>query len=163
MIRRVAAAVAIVAVCGACSILGEPSAAPLPAASLADEGEATSVFDLDVGQCYNTPTETDVTEVNVVDCDDPHQFEIYALPRHPAGPDEDYPGDEEIGAFADGECLGAAFEDYVASRTSRQSSLPSPSSRAHRRGTSVIASSSVRPSSRARNWRAQLPVLNASV
>jgi putative regulator of septum formation len=122
MVRRVTAAVALLLVLGACSTAddasdasdeSDESDAPLPAASVADEGEATSVFDLDVGQCYNTPTETDVTEVNVVDCDDPHQYEIYALPRHPAGPDEDFPGEEEIGAFSDEACLGAAFEDYV--------------------------------------------------
>jgi hypothetical protein len=75
--------------------------------------EATSVFDLQVGQCYNTPTETDVDEVNVVDCAEPHQYEIYALPRHPAGPDDEYPGDDVINEFGDDECLGDTFEQYV--------------------------------------------------
>ena len=51
--------------------------------------------------------------MNVVDCADPHQYEIYALPTHPAGPDEEYPGDREIGEFGDDECLGETFEDYV--------------------------------------------------
>jgi hypothetical protein len=112
-IRRATIVVALFLVCGACSNGDDLSDAPLPAASIADEGEATSVFDLDIGQCYNTPAATDVDEVNVVDCAEPHQYEIYALPQHPAGPDEDYPGDEEISAFADEECLGDTFEDYV--------------------------------------------------
>jgi Septum formation len=113
MTRRSTVAVALVFVCGACSNGDDLSDGPLPAASLADEGEATSVFDLDIGQCYNTPAETDVDEVNTVECDEPHQYEIYALPQHPAGPDEDYPGDEEISDFADDECLGDTFERYV--------------------------------------------------
>ena len=113
MIRLATIAMVVMVVCGACSNGDDASDAPEPAASRAEEGEATSVFDLQVGQCYNTPTETDVDDVNVVDCAEPHQYEIYALPRHPAGLDEEYPGDDEIGEFGDEECLGDTFEDYV--------------------------------------------------
>jgi hypothetical protein len=113
VIRRAALSALLRILAGGCSNGDSLSDAQLPAASLADEGAATSVFDLEVGQCYNTPAETDVEDVNVVDCGEPHQYEVYALPRHPAGSDEAYPGDDEISDFADEECLGDTFEDYV--------------------------------------------------
>jgi hypothetical protein len=113
MTRLLAALFVALLGCTACGTGDDSPDAPAPAASLADEGEAASVFDLGVGQCYNLPEETNVEEVNVVDCAEPHQYEVYAVIQHPAGPDEEYPGDEAISDFADEECLGSTFEDYV--------------------------------------------------
>lgn len=111
-IMRVAGIV-VLALLTACSANDGGQDDPLPAASLADEGESVSVFDVGEGQCYNSPDTANVDEVNIVDCAEPHQYEVYALVEHPAGPDEEYPGDEAISAFSDDECLGDTFSDYV--------------------------------------------------
>ena len=71
-----------------------------------------SVFDLEIGQCINVPTSGEVSTAEVVECSEPHDAEVFALPQHPAGADEPFPGTTEIGEFADTECL-AAFEPYV--------------------------------------------------
>jgi hypothetical protein len=81
------------------------------AASLAP-GEMTSVFDLENGQCFNGADEDIVDEVEVVDCDAPHDYEIYHVVDHSAGPSDSWIGDEEMEAFVDDECKGA-FEPFV--------------------------------------------------
>lgn len=129
MTWRIGAVLAAALICAACAGGDEPeseaasgSAAPTstpveetaePTASAADGGTATSVFDLEVGDCYDLASETEVEEVDVVDCAEPHTYEVYAVALHPAGPGEEYPGDDEISSFADDECLGDAFYDYV--------------------------------------------------
>lgn len=82
-----------------------------PAASgEAGEGEETSVFDLAVGDCFTGSVEAE--SVEVFDCEDPHVFEVYAVFDYEAGPDEAYPGDEEIGSVADDRCVDE-FEPYI--------------------------------------------------
>lgn len=125
---RIGAALAITLLCVACSGGDDPTDAESesaePTASAADEtaeatesegdgGTTTSVFDLEVGDCYDGATEANVETVDVVDCDTPHEYEVYALVQHEAGPGEEYPGDEAISDFADDACLGSSFEDYV--------------------------------------------------
>ena len=42
--------------------------------------------------------------MTVVECAVSHEYEVFALFDHPAGPDEAYPGDEAIVQYADDEC-----------------------------------------------------------
>jgi hypothetical protein len=76
-------------------------------------GEDVSVFDLEVGDCFSGGENGEVSEVSVVDCDDEHAYEVFALVDHEAGPDDAYPGDEELEEFADDQCTGDEFESYV--------------------------------------------------
>ncbi|MGH2444536.1 MAG: septum formation family protein [Candidatus Limnocylindria bacterium] len=76
------------------------------------EGEATSVFELEIGDCFDTEQEDVVEEVDQVDCAAPHEYELYATIDHPGGNDDAYPGDAELATFAEQECIGA-FEGFV--------------------------------------------------
>ena len=70
----------------------------------------TGVFTLSVGDCLNDATETgDVSTVPVVDCDTPHDSEIYASVMMD---DAEYPGEEATIAAADEACR-AEFERFV--------------------------------------------------
>jgi hypothetical protein len=108
----------------ACSGAGSPE---LSSAESADEsvvaaasqaagsdpaGEMVSAFDLEVGDCFDTPDPTLVEEVERIDCASPHTYEIYAAVLHPGGNDDPYPGDEPLATFAEDECI-AAFEPFV--------------------------------------------------
>ena len=79
------------------------------------EGE-TSVFDLEVGTCFNVADDdaSSFETVPAVPCDEAHEYEVFALVEHEAGADEEYPGDDEIDEFAFEECEGE-FEGYVGS------------------------------------------------
>jgi hypothetical protein len=85
-----------------------------------DEAEATSVFQLDLGQCF-TPVDAaeapeEVTEIDVVPCTEPHTREVYAVvdyrPREPVADPDAFPGGEALTAFADGACA-AEYRSYV--------------------------------------------------
>ena len=89
----------------------EPSADASPSASESNEGEETSVFELEVGDCFSAENDA-VESVLVVDCEQPHTYEAFFLFDHQAGPDEEYPGDQEILEFADSECR-PPFEEFV--------------------------------------------------
>jgi hypothetical protein len=80
---------------------------PTPAVS----GEETSVFDLEVGDCFSVDSDQFDT-VLVVDCEHPHEYEAFHVFDHEAGPDEPYPGDDPLFDFADTECQ-PPFEEYV--------------------------------------------------
>lgn len=71
-------------------------------------------FALDVGDCVRTPeggaTGADgLAEVTIVDCDEPHELEVFHV--FELGPDE-VEGDELVEAVRDA-CLGDAFTEYV--------------------------------------------------
>lgn len=76
-----------------------------------DEGVETSVFDLEVGFCFSTDSDQ-LETVIVVDCEQPHEHEVFALVNHPAGDAEEYPGDDAVVEYADTECR-SPFEEYV--------------------------------------------------
>ena len=59
-----------------------------------------SVFDLEIGQCINVPTSGEVSTAEVVECSEPHDAEVFALPQHPPAPTSPFPGTTEIGQFA---------------------------------------------------------------
>ena len=73
-----------------------------------------NVFSLEVGDCYNGPlTNTEelieVTDVEVVSCDDPHANEVYAVFELP---DSSWKGDEYVFEQASLGCM-ARFEAFV--------------------------------------------------
>lgn len=58
-------------------------------------GGPGNVFSLDVGDCFDDPTpeSSEVTDVEVVGCDSPHDNEVYATFDLP---DTDFPGADEV-------------------------------------------------------------------
>lgn len=84
---------------------------PASASAPATDGEETSVFDLEVGDCFSEVGDA-AESVVVTDCADSHLYEVFALLDHPGGDSEAYPGSEEIGDFGDTECR-EPFTAYV--------------------------------------------------
>ena len=77
-----------------------------------DAGTSTSVFDLEVGDCFDTDDVSSVDEVTVVGCDATHVYEVFEIADYDAGPDEAFPGEDELGDTAEDVCR-PGFEDYV--------------------------------------------------
>ena len=76
-------------------------------------GDPVAVDRIDVGTCFNDAGDRgayDYTELAVVDCEDPHDNEVYHLFDATGG--ATYPGDEQIASVTRDGCL-AAFEPYV--------------------------------------------------
>jgi hypothetical protein len=74
------------------------------------DNSAADVFDIEVGDCLNDAAAAEeVSTLPLVTCDQPHDTEVVASVTMDDG---DYPGEDAIVEFADGECI-AAFEDYV--------------------------------------------------
>ena len=70
----------------------------------------TIVFDITAGDCLNDASQMgDVSTVPVVDCDKPHDSEVYAVIVMTDG---EYPGDETVVQQADDGCR-AEFEKFV--------------------------------------------------
>ena len=68
------------------------------------------VFSLEVGQCLHDPGErTGVEEVELIACDQPHDFEVFALVDLP---EDTYPGDDEVADRSQDACRGR-FAAYV--------------------------------------------------
>jgi Septum formation len=73
-------------------------------------GGGKSVFDLEIGDCFDDPTESgEVSEVPIVDCAQPHDNEVYDAFDYDG---DTFPGDDEMSATADQECQ-ASFEEFV--------------------------------------------------
>ena len=71
-----------------------------------------SAFDLEVGQCYDSPTEeTEVSTVTSKSCDEPHDQEVFAVFDYPESGDE-FPGDEALQDLALERCE-TEFEAFV--------------------------------------------------
>ena len=83
-----------------------------------NDGRTVSALSVKPGDCVVAPTAitTEVKDLTVVPCSQPHQQEVYALAPYPlpAGTEKTaaYPGEAVLKAFADGACLGA-FTAYV--------------------------------------------------
>jgi hypothetical protein len=96
------------------------TAGDTPATTLADtpatsstlaEADDTSVFSLELGQCFNDEVAPgEIQEVPIVPCAQPHDNEVYAV-FDMAG-DGAYPGDAVVQQAATDGCL-AAFEPFV--------------------------------------------------
>ena len=74
-------------------------------------GGQGNVFSLEVGDCFDDPTDIgeQVSDVTIVDCDSRHDNEVYAS-FDIAG--AEYPGPEEVFELARVGCV-ERFEDYV--------------------------------------------------
>ncbi|MFQ5966469.1 MAG: septum formation family protein [Acidimicrobiia bacterium] len=72
----------------------------------------TSVFSLEVGQCFNDPdlTATEISSVETVDCAEAHDNEIFSSILYLGG--GDYPGEGAMAAYAAENCL-PEFEAFV--------------------------------------------------
>ena len=71
----------------------------------------TSVLDLEVGQCISSSAaEDEVSSLPVVECSEPHNGEIFALPQLPDG---EFPGDEAVRDSGETLCTGPEFQTYV--------------------------------------------------
>lgn len=82
------------------------AACALLVVACASEG---NVFSLEVGQCFDEPTGDEVQNVEIVDCDEGFDAEVYALFDLPEG---DFPGADEAASGAFDGCL-SRFESYV--------------------------------------------------
>ena len=76
-----------------------------------DDDDTVGVQELRAGQCIDVPDEDVVFEVPELDCDEPHDAEVF-LVRTLDG--TSYPGDEAVQARATEVCSGDAFEEYFA-------------------------------------------------
>ena len=103
------------ALCGSRSLMGPVGRALLVAGlTFLIAGCGDSVFDLGVGDCLNEPSESEVSRVDKVPCDEPHDYEVLALVNHPAGRDEPFPLDLMLFSGDTGfEACLPHFEPYV--------------------------------------------------
>jgi hypothetical protein len=86
------------------------------AASLENDDLVTPVVlsQLDVGDCFDDSEPMSsgrAGEITIVDCDEPHDNEVFAIGRLTGG--DDYPGEDDINAQASRKCSDEAFEAYV--------------------------------------------------
>ncbi|MBR8744448.1 septum formation family protein [Nocardiopsis sp. MG754419] len=77
---------------------------------------AGNVMDLEVGDCF-TESEmnsalsgTEITDVPVVECTEPHDSEFF---HSEILPDGDFPGDDAVRTTGEEVCQGAAFTEFV--------------------------------------------------
>lgn len=72
---------------------------------------ANNVLSLQEGQCFDDEGtfKDQVAQVPIVDCDQPHDNEIYHVAEIT---DSDFPGSDAVEAKADSECIDA-FESFV--------------------------------------------------
>ncbi|WP_017582594.1 septum formation family protein [Nocardiopsis valliformis] len=65
-----------------------------------------------VGDCFDQddPASVSASVVEVVDCSEPHEFEVFHVEELPQG---DFPGEAEVSAAAVEACEGENFESFV--------------------------------------------------
>ena len=78
---------------------------------LAGCGEG-NVFELAEGDCFNDEESEEVSDVEIVPCDEPHQNEVYAVVLIEEPPELAYPGSDRVSDLAAQLCL-EHFEDFV--------------------------------------------------
>jgi hypothetical protein len=75
---------------------------------------SSNVSDLGVSDCFQEPTETtDVKDVQLTPCNEPHDGEVFALVNHTAAAGTTYPVSSEFRDLVSDECL-PALETYTA-------------------------------------------------
>ena len=72
-----------------------------------------NVFELEEGACFNHEESEEVFDVDIVSCDDPHQYEVYAVVSIAEPPGLPFPGSTRVGDVAANLCL-ERFEEFVA-------------------------------------------------
>lgn len=97
---------------GSPSVASDGPSAPASVAPTGSTGaEATSVFDLEVGDCFSVESD-ELTTVVVVACEESHEYEAFALLDHEAAEADPYPGDEAMLEYGNTACQ-APFQAYV--------------------------------------------------
>ncbi|MDG2025651.1 MAG: septum formation family protein [Acidimicrobiales bacterium] len=80
---------------------------------LAGCSSTTSIDSLGVGDCFSGPeasvVATEVSEVDTVDCSDPHRYEMFAVKEMT---NSSFPGESQAADMADDFCL-SSFKSYV--------------------------------------------------
>lgn len=80
----------------------------------------TSVFSLEVDDCFNDPDSpaAELSDVDSVACEEPHDNEVYAIVDHPAGDEDPYPGVSALDDWSWNfclaefmECVGVTYDD----------------------------------------------------
>ena len=89
----------------------EPSAPASVAPTASTGAEPTSVFDLEVGDCFSVESD-ELTTVVVVDCEESHEYEAFAVLDHEADEADPFPGDEAMLEYGNTACQ-APFQAYV--------------------------------------------------
>ena len=67
--------------------------------------------DLEVGDCVEDQDTLNSTDVEAIDCDEDHVFEL--IGKFDVDEDGDYPGETELTSQGDERCTGDIFEEYV--------------------------------------------------
>jgi hypothetical protein len=91
--------------------VGVVAAVAVAAIVLVAGSGGTSVFDLEVGDCFDLPVggdEVDVDTVDLIECDEPHEAEVVAVGRLNRELDRPYPDDDQLFAEVDRGCAAAA-------------------------------------------------------
>lgn len=96
-----------------CSVLGEVLGGDEPVrdgeSQEITEGGDLDVFTLKLGDCFDDVDGTQVTEIPVIPCAEPHDNEVY---HEYTLPDGEFPGDESVNASATEQCE-AEFAEFV--------------------------------------------------
>ncbi|MTV25235.1 septum formation protein [Nitriliruptoraceae bacterium ZYF776] len=72
-----------------------------------------NVFDLSVGDCFNTPEDlAEVSDVEIVECSEPHDVEVFATVELADDEDGEYPGTQAVFRDSEERCI-EQFEAYV--------------------------------------------------
>ena len=88
-----------------CTAAAPPSSTPAPS----EEGVDTDAFTIVVGDCLNDTGAEEVDTVPKIECEKPHQSEVYASVQIPDG---DFPDEATITAQANADCV-TEFATYV--------------------------------------------------
>ena len=75
-------------------------------------GGQGNVFDLEKGDCFNYQESDEISDVDLVQCDDPHQREVYAVVSITAAPGLPFPGSSRVEDVGSNFCL-ERFDEYV--------------------------------------------------
>ncbi len=81
----------------------------LAGAGCSDKG---NVFSLEEGSCFQDPATLEVSEVETVDCEEPHFAEVFHSEDIDSEGD-DFPGDAVISQQVSETCQGSAFEEFT--------------------------------------------------
>jgi hypothetical protein len=86
--------------------------AVLVTAALVTVACSAEVLSLEVGDCFEDPEgdQTEVADVETVDCDEPHDNEVFHTFELPEG---DFPGEDAIAEAFVAECIDDRFEAFV--------------------------------------------------
>lgn len=77
----------------------------------APAGQPATIYDVAIGDCFNDYGEGDATDIYLIDCAEPHKYELYAAVQLDS--DRAWPGDATVDDEADAACTGEAFTSYV--------------------------------------------------